>query len=210
MRWVLFFLVFLILNAYEVEILDINKNIAVINKYIKKGISGVAICPYEDQKTICAKAISFGKKVKLKTYNNLKNEAFALPIVYPKKGNKIIFAKDYSRILIIAPNQFEYLKIKEEYKDHTIISPDIFASFVNEIPTKEEFINFAKEMNIGKYIFILDKIYEVDSNSFYVLKKYGKNIVKYKEIFFTNYKKKYIKENLLNYYKTLLKEWNDR
>jgi len=206
MRWILSFLIFLSLNAYEVNILNVNNNIAIIDKYVKKGVSGVVICPYEDKKIICARAISFGKKAKLEIYDNLKNEAFALPVVYPKKGDKVIFAKDYNRVLIIAPNQVEYLKVKENYKNNLIISPDIFAPFVDEIPTKEEFINFAKEMDIGRYIFVLDKIYEVDANSFYVIKKYGKTNAKYKEIFFTNYKKEDIKANLLSYYKTLLKE----
>lgn len=206
MRWILSFLIFLSLNAYEVKILDVNNDFVIINKYVKKGVSGVVICPYEDKKIVCAKAISFGKKAKLEIYDNLKNEAFALPLVYPKKGDTIIFAKDYNRILIIAPNQVEYLKVKEKYKNSIIISPDIFASFVDEIPTKKEFINFAKEMDIGRYIFVLDKIYEVDANSFYIIKKYGKSNAKYKEIFFTNYKKEDIKENLISYYKKLLKE----
>lgn len=206
MRWILSFLIFLSLNAYEVKILDVNNDFVIINKYVKKGVSGVVICPYEDKKIVCAKAISFGKKAKLKIYDNLKNEAFALPLVYPKKGDTIIFAKDYNRILIIAPNQVEYLRVKEKYKNSIIISPDIFAPFVDEIPTKKEFINFAKEMDIGRYIFVLDKIYEVDANSFYIIKKYGKSNTKYKEIFFTNYKKEDIKENLISYYKKLLKE----
>jgi len=211
MRIILFFLIFLLnLNAYEVNILSVNNNIASINKYVKKGITGLVICPYETQKIICARAISFGKKVELKVYDNLKNNAFAIPTLYPKKGDKIIFAKDYNRVLIIAPNQVEYLKVKENYKNNAIISPDILASFVDEIPTKEEFINFAKEMDIGRYVFVLDKIYEVDANSFYVIKKYGKNRAKYKESFFTNYKKKDIKKNLISYYKNLLKEWDDR
>ena len=206
MRWILSFLMFLSLNAYEVEILDVNNDVVTINKYVKKGVSGVVVCPYEDKKIICARAISFGKKAKLEVYDNLKNEAFALPTLYPKKGDKIIFAKDYNRILIIAPNQLEYLKVKENYKNNIIISPDIFAAFVDEIPIKEEFINFAKEMDIGRYIFVLDKIYEVDANSFYVIKRYEKNTKKYKEVFFTNYKKENIKKDLINYYKMLLKE----
>ena len=206
MKWILFFLLFLSLNAYEVKILDVNNDIATIDKYVKKGVSGVVVCNYEDKEIICARAISFGKKVKLKIYDNLKNEAFTLPIIHPKKGDKIILAKDYNRILVISPNQLEYLKVKEKYKNNIIISSDIFGAFVDDIPTKKEFINFAKETNIGRYVFVLDKIYEVDANSFYVLKKYGKTNAKYKEVFFTNYKKEGIKENLLSYYKTLLKE----
>ena len=206
MKWILFFLLFLSLNAYEVKILDVNNDIATIDKYVKKGVSGVVVCNYEDKEIICARAISFGKKVKLKIYDNLKNEAFTLPIIHPKKGDKIILAKDYNRILVISPNQLEYLKVKEKYKNNIIISSDIFGAFVDDIPTKKEFINFAKEMDIGRYIFVLDKIYEVDANSFYVIKRYEKNTKKYKEVFFTNYKKENIKKDLINYYKMLLKE----
>ena len=90
MRWVLSFLIFLSLNAYEVNILSVNNDIAIIDKYVKKGVSGVVICPYEDKKIICARAISFGKKAKLAIYDNLKNEAFALPIVYPKKDKLLL------------------------------------------------------------------------------------------------------------------------
>ena len=111
MRLFLFVIAAILLNAYEVNILSVNQDTAVIEKYVKKGVSGVVLCPYEGKKIICARVVCFGKRAKLKIYDDLKKEAFALPLVVPKKGDKILLAKDYDRILIIAPNQLEYLKI---------------------------------------------------------------------------------------------------
>jgi hypothetical protein len=205
MRLFLFVIAAILLNAYEVNILSVNQDTAVIDKYVKKGVSGVVLCPYEGKRIVCARAVCFGKRAKLKVYDDLKNDAFALPLVTPKKGDKILLAKDYDRILIIAPNQFKYLKTKEKYKNATIINPDIFATFIEDAPTKEDFVNFAKKMNIGRIIFVLDKVYEVDAYSFYAIKTYGKNDVKYKSAFFTtfpnNIKNKNFEELYMSYIK---------
>jgi len=206
MRWFFLFLSVVLLNGYEVTINSVSSDIVTLDKYVKKGISGVVLCPYQNKKIICAKAVAFGKKAKLEIYDNLKNEAFALPVVLPKKGDKIILAKNYDRIMIIAPNQYMYLTVKEKYKNAVIISPDVFANFLEDVPTKNEFINFAKKMDIGRYIFVLDKVYEVDADSFYAIKKYGENSQKYKEMFFTTYPKSGVKESMILYYKTLIKE----
>jgi hypothetical protein len=206
MRWLFLVLVAVLLNGYEVTIQSVDGNIVTLDKYVKKGVSGVVLCPYGDKEIICAKALSLGKKAKLLTYDNLKDDAFALPVVYPKKSDKILFAKDYDRIMIIAPDQYMYLKVKEKYKNAVIINPDNFAEFLSEIPTKENFINFAKKMNIGMFVFVLDKIYEVDADSFYAVKVYGKNDKKYNEMFFTTYPKFKVEKNMIAYYKSLIKE----
>jgi len=207
MRWLYLILATVLLNGYEVTITDVSGDVVTVDKYVKKGVSGVVLCPYGGKKIICAKTVSYGKKAKLEIYDNLKKDAFALPAVFPEKGDKILLAKNYNRILIIAPNQYLYLKTKEKYKNAVIISPDIFANFLEEIPTKDEFVNFAKKMDIGRYVFVLDKIYEVDAESFYAVKKYGKNTQKFKEVFFTTYPKFDIKaNNMIAYYKSLIKE----
>ena len=156
------------LFAFEVKInsIDLKNKEVTLNEYVKKGVSGVVICKYLKTPIICARAVSFGKKTKLFVYDDLKNDAFAKPVVLPKKGDKIIFAKDYSRILIIAPNQNVYLKLKNIYKNNAIISPDVLASFLDDVNIKS-LREFAKEFNIGRYIIALDKVYEVDSYSFY-------------------------------------------
>ncbi|WP_168175704.1 plasminogen-binding N-terminal domain-containing protein [Nautilia sp. PV-1] len=207
MRWFVFLIFAVLLNAYDVTITNVNSDVATLDKYVKKGVSGVVLCPYNGKNIICARAVCYGKKAKLLVYKELKNDAFALPVVLPKKGDKILLAKDYDRILIIAPNQLEYLKMKEKYKNATVISSDNFAAFLEGIPSRENFINFAKKLNIGRIIFVLDKIYEVDANSFYAVKKYGSINAKYKEIFFTTYPKFDIKgKNIIAYYKSLIKE----
>ena len=122
MRWLFFVLAAVLLNGYEVTITSIRGNTVTLDKYVKKGVSGVVLCPFEDKNIICAKAVAFGKKAKLKIYDNLKNDAFALPVVLPKKGDKILLAKNYNRIMIIAPNQYLYLKTKDKFKKEVIIN----------------------------------------------------------------------------------------
>ena len=207
MRWLFLVLVAVLLNGYEVTITDVSGNNVTLDKYVKKGVSGVVLCPFEDKTIICAKAVAFGKKAKLKIYDNLKNDAFALPVLTPKRSDKIIFAKNYNRILIIAPNQEEYIKIKNKYKNATVISSDNFAAMIDDLPKRGDFINFAKKLDIGRIIFILDKIYEVDAYSFYVIKKYNQMNVKYNKIFFTTYPAFDLKDkNIVGYYKKLIKE----
>jgi hypothetical protein len=139
-----------------------------------------------------------------------------------KIGDKIILAKDYNRVMIIAPNQESYLRVKSIFKNKIFISPDIFATFLDEIPTKKDFVNFAKKMDIGLYVFVLDKIYLVDAYSFYAIKKYPlKENYKYTKAFFTTYGKfktsgsvfykvknlfKSDIKNFKEYYKNLIKE----
>jgi hypothetical protein len=209
--------------GYEVTIKNINGNEIKVDKYVKRGVSGIVLCPYEKKDIICARAVLFGTKGRLEIYDNLKNPAFALPIVTPKIGDKIILAKDYNRVMIIAPNQESYLRVKSVFKNKIFISPDIFATFLDEIPTKEDFINFAKKVDIGLYIFVLDKIYLIDAYSFYAIKKYPikENFVYVKPFFvtydnfkisgsiFTKIKNLFKSNNIKNfeeYYKSLIKE----
>ena len=192
------------------KILSVEGNKITLNATLKQGINGVVLCPYEKSKIICARAQSLGgDKAFLYAYKDLKNDAFALPLVFPKKGNEVLFAKDYSRIMIIAPNQTLYLKTKEKYSKNTIIPIDDFAVFLDESPKREDFIKFAKKMNIGRFVFVLDKIYEVDALSMQVINSYPNSYKnrKFKLPFFTSYKFYDIKmKNPLNYYKNLIKE----
>ena len=207
---ILFSAVLAFSQGIAVKILNVNGTKIIINATIKKGVNGIVLCPYENNKIICARAVSLGgDEAKLYAYKALKNDAFALPLVYPKKGNEVVFGKDYSRIMIIAPNQTVYLKTKEKYSKNTIIPVDDFGVFLEGKPTKQNFINFAKKMNIGRYIFVLNKIYEVDALSMQVINSYPnpyKN-KKFKLPFFTSYNDYDIKmKNPVKYYKNLIKE----
>jgi hypothetical protein len=193
--------------GYEVTIKNIQNDEIVVDKYVKKGVSGIVLCPYENKEIICARAVMFGTKGKLSVYDNLENDSFALPIVTPKIGNKIILAKDYNRVMIIAPNQDSYIKTKNLFKNKIFISPDIFATFLDEIPTKEDFVNFAKKLDIGLYIFVLDKIYLVDAYSFYAVKEYPlkENYNKYNKPFFVTYNRFKVNSSVFSKVKNLFK-----
>ncbi len=195
------------LFAFDVKILKVDKNYAKIDSYIKKGISGYVICNYENEPIICARAVAYGNIVKFYNYEELKNPAFALPKVYPTPGDKIILGKNYDRILIIAPNQEAYIKTAQMYKNFTIISPDVFAPFIDDMPERSDFRKFARDFNIGRIIFVLDKIYEVDSFSFYAVKTKKIDFhAKYKKAFFASYPKFDITDkNIEEYYKSLIK-----
>ncbi len=211
MRIIFVFFIAIFANAYYVANIKDVKNLEIkLDKYVKKGASGVVLCPYENESIICARAVSFGNFAKLYVYDNLKNRAFALPIVYPKKDDRVIFGKNYERIMIIAPNQVIYLKLKDRFKNFTIIPSDVFAAFIDKLPTREDFINFAKKMDIGLYVFVLDKVYLVDAYSFYVIatQDLPLNYKNFKKPFYSSYNFD-IKENILNYYKKLLRGIND-
>ena len=207
------FILFLTISMYAGMIADItgiNKNIINLNKNIKKGVSGIVLCPYEKEKIICARCVSLGdKKAKLYVYKDLQNKAFALPLIYPKRGDKVIFGKDYKRIMIIALNQEVYLKLKEKYQNRFSIIPiDVFGAFLDDIPTKKDFIKFAREMNIGLFVFALDKIYFVDSESFYdfLTQNYTfKPNLKFKIPFYSSYNFDIKMKNPTEYYKKLIK-----
>ena len=197
--------------AYIAKVTSVNGLDIKLNKNIQRGVSGIVLCPYEKEKIICARAVSFGDYAKLYVYSDLKNEAFALPLVYPKKGDEVIFGKDYGRIMIIAPNQVDYLKLKNRFKDFTIIPVDVFAAFLKNLPTRYDFINFARKLNIGLYIFALgDKIYYIDSFSFYVIGKESFKLNKnFKIPFYSSYNFHLKAKNIINYYKKMLRGLND-
>jgi hypothetical protein len=215
------FLVFSYLISYEARIESVENSSVLLNKSFKNGMSGIVLCPYEDREIICARIIVFENKGELKVYDDLENSAFALPVVFPKKGDRVILGKDYNRVMIIAPNQDSYLKVKSMFKNKTFISPDIFATFLDKTPTKKDFINFAKELNIGLYIFVLDKIYLVDAYSFYAIKSLElKKHYKFEKPFFNTYAislkggffSKLFQSKISNYiayYKKMIKEEND-
>jgi len=197
--------------AYVANIVSVNGLQVKLNKSIQKGVSGIVLCPYQKEDIICARALAFGNYAKLLPYASLENSAFALPLVYPKKGDKIIFGKNYSRIMIIAPNQTDYLRLKNKFKKFTIIPVDVFAAFLNDLPTRRDFINFAKKMNIGLYIFAFnDKIYFVDAYSFYVIAQESFQLNnKFKLPFYSSYNFDISKKNIEKYYEKMLKGLND-
>ncbi len=210
MRTVFILLIFLSLYAHQfsTKIISVSNNVITTEANLKKGISGIVLCPYEKQEIICARCVSAGKnKAVLYSYKKLKNTSFALPVVFPKKGDLAVFGKNYQRIAIIAPNQEIYLKLKQKFNHFTIIPVDTFGAFLDDIPTINNFINFAKKMDVGMYVFALDKLYIVDALTFYTYAKedYEKS-GNFKLPFYTSYNFDLTLKNPVKYYKSLIKE----
>ena len=178
---------FLAIKLFAVGIVSVDKNIAKIDGDIEKGVSGVVVCPYNGNSIIAANAVSLGDgKVKLSNYDYLKNRAFALPIVPVTQKCEAVFKRNYNRILILAPTQKLYLKLKEEYKNSVIVPVDNFALFFEKDLTKKDILNFAKIMNVGRIIVAKKYLYEVDANSLQVVSK-KEYLGSDKNEFFTNY-----------------------
>jgi len=205
MRFFVLFVIAVLGFSQDIILEKVNGSIGYINKSIQKGRSGYVICPFDKKEIICAKVIFFGNKVKFENYDELKNNAFALPVVTPKAKDKIIL-NNYKRILIIAPTQELYLKIKDMYKNKTVIHPDLLYVYLDGEISKEGLEEFAKIMNIDEYIFVLDKIYEVDANSFYAIKTFSKVNIHYKFIFYNSYKKGKTSKNMIKEYKSFIKD----
>ena len=208
----IFFILLMALSLYAgnfvTKITDVSGNVIQMEASVKKGTSGIVLCPYEKEKIICARCVGIGgNKALLYTYSDLKNEAFALPLVLPKIGDDVIFGKNYDRIMIIAPNLDTYLKLKNRFSKFTIIPVDVFGAFLEDLPTKADFINFAKKMDIGLYIFALDKLYFVDALSFYAISEEDFSFNgKFKLPFYTSYPFDFKLNNPISYYKSMIKE----
>jgi len=208
----IFFILLIALNLFAnnfvTKITDVSGNVITTEANLKRGISGLVLCPYEGEKIICARCVSAGgDKAVLYTYKALKNEAFALPVVLPKVGDDVIFGKNYERIVIIAPNLNTYLELKKRFSNFTIIPVDVFAAFLDDKPTKADFINFAKKMDIGMYIFALDKLYEVDALTFYAFNEEDYPISgKFKIPFYSSYPFDIKMQNPISYYKSMIRK----
>lgn len=214
MKKLLLLLIFINLFAFNpnytnTEILTTTSKSATIDKNIQNGLTGYVI----HNNMIIAKAVSIGDdNVKYLPFKALKNDALASPKVMPKKGDKIIFGLYNKRGLIIAPNQNSYIKTQNNHPNIKWISSDLFASYFENKPTKENFKNFCSDIKVGIIDFILDKEYIVDCESMTILEtndiKYSTD---YKKPFFCSYDKFHnsffssIPDNWINYYKSLIK-----
>jgi hypothetical protein len=215
MKKIFFLLLFVHLFAFnstpiKTEILVTTfKNAFVNDKNIEKGITGYVI----HNKMLISKAVSLGNgNVKYLPFEALKNEALATPKIMPQKGDEIIFGLYNKRGLIIAPNQDVYIKTKNRHKNIKWISSDLFASYFEEEPKKEDFKNFCNDVKVGIIDFVLDKEYIVDCQSMIILETEEIEKSKdYKKPLFCSYNdfgSKFFSEipdNWINYYKSFIK-----
>jgi hypothetical protein len=167
----------------------------VVSPIVPKGETGYILCPYMGKEIICGLALSEGEgRVRFEVYDNLKNRAMALPVVLPKPGDKVVFQKNYRRVLIIAPNSEIYFSLLNRYRKegNTPISSDFLAIFEEDegVPSREDLISLAKKMDIGRYAIVTPEgVIELDALSLQKLRSYPCNCgpIHYKVPFFTSY-----------------------
>jgi hypothetical protein len=191
MKKLLLLLIFINLFAFNpnytnTEILTTTSKSATIDKNIQNGLTGYVI----HNNMIIAKAVSIGDdNVKYLPFKALKNDALASPKIMPQKGDKIIFGLYNKKGLIIAPNQNSYIKTQNKYPNINWISSDLFASYFENKPTKEDFQNFCSDVKVGIIDFILDKEYIVDCESMTILETSKIKSSTYTKPFFCSYDK---------------------
>jgi len=201
-------------NSIDTKILVTDSKYALISsRNIEKGLTGYVI--HNDK--VIAIALSLGKgNIKYIPFTTLKNDAVATPIIMPKANDNIIFGLYNKRGLIIAPNQKVYIETMQKHPNIKYISSDLFATYVNTKPTIKTFQNFCKDTKIGVLDFVLDKEYIVDCQSMYILAKYNIIAHKYRNAFFSSYKKlkngffESNPDNWIKYYKSMLKVNNGK
>jgi hypothetical protein len=219
MKKLLFLLVFVNLFAFspnhiDTKILITDLHHAIVdNKNIQNGLTGYVI----HNNMIIAKALSLGKsRVEYLPFGALKNNALAKPKIMPKKGDKIIFGLYNKRGLIIAPNQNEYIQAQNNYPNIKWINSDLFATYFESKPTKEDFRNFCSDVKVGIIDFILDKEYIVDCQSMTILQTTKIKSSTYTKPFFCSYDKfkggifSSIPNNWIRYYKSLIRGNNGK
>jgi hypothetical protein len=185
------------LFAQQVTLTQVDGKLGEVDTILPKGMTGYLLCPFLNREIICGLAVSIGgNRVQFKVYDSLQNRAMALPVVIPKPGDKIIFQKDYRRVMVIAPDRQSYYNLVSQYREkgNVVVPSDLMAVFVEDddkVPTRQEFINFAKKLNIGRYIFLSDRgVEEIDALSLTPLRRVpwkGGGKVSYKVPFFTTY-----------------------
>lgn len=204
---------FSLVNKEETKLVTSGKQIGVIDKKLPAGLSGEVI----QEGIIIAKAYSLGgNKVQYAPYETLRNDAFATPILYPKKEDKIVFNRYAHRGLIIAPSQEKYNEVEAKHPEVTWIHSDVFASSITRKPSKENFQEFCNSYNIGIIYFVLDKEYVVNCDNFTVIKSFpNAHPTPYTTPFYSAYTKRKVgtfdstPADWIEYYKEYIKVIHD-
>jgi hypothetical protein len=187
----------------SIHIIKSSEKMAYINENVSIGSTGVVV----QDNIIIASVEAIGNKVlKYTTFGNLKNSSVASPLLMPKSGDKIKMYHNYDKIVIISPNQENYINIKSKMNIEVIDSDLLVAMAKDDIDglEKENFQNFCVEYNVGLIYFNLDKDYIVDCKSFQVIESKENNLkTEYEKPLFTTYSITKDSMDYINYYKSL-------
>ena len=160
-------------NEQETATIEINN--------IDVGVTGFVvhhITPEHSSILKNATVIAFDKAtkiatLKLSTFNALRNNSLPYGKWEPKVGDTVELAFEYSRALLIAPNEEVYHRITKSVHIQWI-HPDLFATVLSfaghPTPLRSDFTNFANAGSVGLLFIYLDQeVYTVDIKSFKIL-----------------------------------------
>ena len=210
MKKILIFSLFVIsLFAFEKEksynITNSTDKFAQIDGKVVVGSSGIVL---QNGVIIALAEAVEDNKLKYLPYTALQNDALASPKLTPKKGDTIKMYHNYDNIVIIAPNQSNYISIKSKLKNENVINSDLLVAIADDVKelTKEDFQNFCQEYSVGLVYFNLDKNYVVDCNTFKVIQTSQNNLdTNYTKPLFSSYQLDKTDTNYIKYYKNLIK-----
>lgn len=170
-------------DAIEGEILQVQQAGAIAHlPRVDVGVSGFVVRHLDDSHSmIIADAI-------VRSYDSTKGEANLtlkpssiqdstnLPTLKltPQRGDRVLLAQDYTRGLLIAPNEQSYYTLTRALKGELFIHPDIFAAHLayrgHVRPLQEDFESFCASVTVGLlFFYIQEQLYTVDCRSFAIL-----------------------------------------
>lgn len=206
----IFFVVFMVFNflvasdfgpkQITTTLLSQKNGVGIIadNEEFLIGSSGIVIHKLESgENSIVARCVVTQKdgknaKIRFERFSSLKQNAYPIPKVSPKKGDEIIINFLYKRALLIAPNKEIYHDIIGDFPKIDFVDSDLAASYLSlkykPNPSKDDFRKICDKYAAGLVMLATNKkIYALDCGSFKPIKEFpSKEIKSYKLPFFSN------------------------
>lgn len=148
----------------------------------QKGLSGVIVRHFNDEHSaIIANATITDYETATKTarlalapYDGLKQNSLPKGDWSPKEGDEAVMAPDYSRALLIAPDNVVYDRITSAFRSLTWVHPDRYAAYLSisghPTPTQEDFSGFCTDNAVGLlYVYLEHSLFTLDCKSLSLL-----------------------------------------
>lgn len=115
-------------------------------------------------------------KVAFEPLEGFEQGAFPAPVLFPKKGDEVIFRSFNDRAFLVAPSQEIYEKIKAAYPDVTWLHPDLLAAYLMDVghssPVRGDFRKVCTQYAAGiVYLVNLNEGQALDCQTFTPIKK---------------------------------------
>jgi hypothetical protein len=153
---------------------DIKSDIHKLDTNIPNNHSGIVIKTMGQNRSIIAIAKVKNGSIQYQPSDLLDQEYLPKVIENVSSGDKIIFNYLYNNAVVIAPNFKTYKKVMDRYSDTMFVDIDTLSGYLtrvaNPVPTKEDFLNYAREYDIGLFYFAVGgKLYTVDARTFDII-----------------------------------------